>query len=407
MKRMPCIIIVGGTWGFPYGMASSRRVALLARALISTGYRVEVIHTTISERPGNVINKEPEGYFKGIHFQYATGTTIASPSFLIRRVVQFKGKLKTISLIRQISKGYDLKGIIIYSRQINAVAIISLVGKLLNVSVVLELNEWPVARKRISSFRHLMANAFCSLSPFMVDGCIVISRFIEKKIRAIRPSLSRNLFYIPILVDVEDGIPPVSLLSISENDRIEEGKYILFSGSLDYIDTIEFILNSFSNVLRKHNKCRLIITGKASISHNTETIIKLIRMKDLIDRVQLTGYIPRKELIILQKGAECLLAPLENDDQSNARMPTKIAEYLLTGKPVITSSIGEISNYLTDRENAYVCPPENVTSFSEAILNVLENSEEALEIGKRGREVTMNFFDFRSYADLLCQLFET
>ena len=77
----------------------------------------------------------------------------------------------------------------------------------------------------------------------------------------------------------------------------------------------------------------------------------MIRARNLEGRVVLMGYISDPELKHLQRNARCLLAPLENDDQSRARMPTKIAEYLMTGVPVVTSAIGEISSYLFDRKN--------------------------------------------------------
>ena len=62
MDKFPCVIIVGGSWGFPKGMAATKRVALIGRALTQAGYNVEVIHTTISERHGNVRNTETESF---------------------------------------------------------------------------------------------------------------------------------------------------------------------------------------------------------------------------------------------------------------------------------------------------------------------------------------------------------
>lgn len=404
-NRQPCVVIVGGTWGFPHGMAASRRVALLGKALISCGYTVEIIHTTISERPGQIVNKAPEGYFQGIHFQYATGTTVAARHFLIRRFITFKGGLKTLSLLRRLQRRYDLRAIIIYSRQISIVSLISFTAMLVKSPSILEINEWTEARKGLPTIRRLLASMFCTFAPRITEGFIVISRFIENKILHRNPKAINSIFYLPIIVDAEEQ-PSLNPEEDGNVDIKLHQDYLVFSGSLNYQDAIRFILDAFSKVAQKNADCKLVITGKANLQQQENAVREMIAARRLESKVVLTGYIPDSALRQLQRNARCLLAPLEDDDQSKARMPTKIAEYLMTKIPVITSGVGEIPYYLHNKENAYVCPPENVDCFAQAIAFVLENPAQARQVGMNGYYTAKKCFDIRQYAIQLSYFIE-
>ena len=397
MKRN-CVLIVGGTWGFPNGMASTRRIILLARAFMESNHHVEVIHTTISEWPGKVFNKKTEGWHKGIHFQYATGTTIAAKRFLARRIMEWHGRLKTAVLICRYSRRYNVKAIIIYSRQISAVAWICVVANTAGIPTVLELNEWPVARKGITQWRRMAAVLFCRWSPFMVDGFIVISHFIRDKILEIKPDANKNLLVLPILVNAaRNKRDKKKEKQFPENDS---SPYILFSGSLDYVEALEMILDAFALVVGQKHNCRLVITGKGS-DGAIEALKQNVSRRGLGDHVELMGYIPSEVLDHLQQDAACLLAPLENDDQSRARMPTKIAEYLMTGCPVITSAIGEVTCFLENAKNAYLCPPEDIRSFADTILHVLTHREDSDLVGKSGRVLAQQAFVYKNYTKRL------
>jgi len=48
----------------------------------------------------------------------------------------------------------------------------------------------------------------------------------------------------------------------------------------------------------------------------------------------MAGFVPRPELLRLYRQSSLLLAPLFDDVRSEARFPTKIAEYLGSGRPV-------------------------------------------------------------------------
>lgn len=399
-NKKDCIIIAGGSWGFPKGMAASRRVGLLGRALKLAGFRVEVIQTTTSERQDNVINKDPRGIYRGVHFRYSSGTTVASKYFIIRRLIQFKGYLCTTIHLSAIAKKYNVKGVLIYSRTLFDLIVITLTSKIIGIPVCIELNEWPPARKRMSIFNKNKAKLVCWLIPNIADNMLVISDYIKNKAVSINPGIENKIFKIPILTDpdIDDHK--------GTNDDISVKKKILFSGSLDYVDTIIFLLKVLKIVIVKDAAVQLNITGKGSNNTAKSEIISYIKKEKLCDHVVLHGYISEEKLKELQFSCICHLAPLENDEQSKARMPTKIAEYLLTGKPVITSKVGEIASFLINDVNSYVCPPDDIETFSEAILKIASGTSHASIIGEQGRKLALESFNYKNYSGLLGKIFK-
>lgn len=402
MKKKPCIVIVGGTWGFPHGMAAARRVTLLGRIFLEAGYHVEIIHITVSEKPGKVINDRSKGTHAGLRFTYATGTTVAANHFFQRRLVEWKGLLNTIVQIVRLTRQFDLKATVIYSRQIMTVALLRLVTMCTGKPAILELNEWPVARKNISAPRRFLAGVFCRFSPFLADGFIVISNYIEDRIRSIKAGVNRRVCRVPILVDA-NIVQPEEMLTKQSCEKVV-GDYILFSGSLNYIHALRFILTAFTLVLKVHPACRLVITGKTANRSNQDKLQQAIYENKLGDSVDFVGYVTDAELAQLQRKALCLLAPLENDEQSIARMPTKIAEYLLTGRPVVTTDFGEVSAHFTSGKNAFLCPPEDAQAFAEAIRQSIDDPEMANAIGANGRMLAEQAFDFRVYVQPIRRL---
>ena len=108
----------------------------------------------------------------------------------------------------------------------------------------------------------------------------------------------------------------------------------------------------------------------------------------------MTGYVNREELLALYSNAQALLAPLEDDERSKARFPTKIGEYLVSGRPVITNSVGEVSRFLKDGETAFIAPPCDVEVFAQKIELALFDSKLSRRIGLAGRQVAEQNFHY-------------
>jgi glycosyltransferase involved in cell wall biosynthesis len=391
-------IVFFSRWiGFPHGMAASQRMGLLARAMVENGMRVKVLCMGVSERPSLIENSQVVGTYKGIEFEYTTGTTVRSESFLTRNWISLKGVMKAIiTLLKLKFKGQvDCAYCWLTVQQLTTVrACFITLLKILRISVVIELNErpWTLQEKK-----NLLEKRFSPLSG--VRGVIVISSFLCEwtKQEAARIGETISFVKIPILVDVNEQKPDIFPSGTPS---------VLFAGSPYYDQTIQFIFDAMSIVWEKHSSCNLIITGCRSDDPGGVWVSKEIKNRKLESKVWLAGYLPRQELLEKYSTSWGLLIPLFDDTRSKARFPTKIGEYLASGRPVVTNSIGEATNYLEDGVNAFICPPDNYQLYGKKIIEVIENRERAEKIGLSGRQLAEKEFHYSHYGKALQDFFK-
>jgi glycosyltransferase involved in cell wall biosynthesis len=80
--------------------------------------------------------------------------------------------------------------------------------------------------------------------------------------------------------------------------------------------------------------------------------------------------------------------------------PTKVAEYLMTGRPVVTSDVGDVGELLR-HGGACVVPPGDMDRFAERLEQLLGDPEKAEEIGASGREIALRDLDATRYGHAL------
>lgn len=394
----PIIIFLTRSVSFPNGMASTQRVKLLARGLVEYGMDVSVLCTQVSERPPLIENKEAKGTYRGIHFEYTTGTTIRSNYFLIRRWNELRGILVALWRIMALKNKNQVCCIYCYTNNlVNAPSqwIFLIVAQLLRIPFVIDIREKPwILNQEIIGQRK-------GLSPlYGVNGVVVISRFLKRWAEQERIRIKKELTIVelPILVDVFEqrlvdyptGIP-----------------FVLFAGSPEYDQTIQFIIEAMIIVWKSYPECNLAITGVRPEEPVSNKITKMIQEKHLEDRVEFAGYLPRNELLIRYAKASALLIPLFDDAQSRARFPTKIGEYLASGRPIVTNGVGEVPRFFVDQQNAYICKPGDAALYAQKIINVLNNPGDATRVGNAGRETAARFFHYANHIEPLASFLES
>ena len=181
-----------------------------------------------------------------------------------------------------------------------------------------------------------------------------------------------------LLLIINFCITPIEMLA---NYKIESSNYILRIASKD--------------------KGRLLLQNKQS-----ETLVQLGELK--------LGRWPQLEL-----ENNCKYEIIEVDGASAIRInyffspsvPTSMkltgtfivhqdrvdVQYLLSGVPVVATKAGEISNFLEDGINSYLCEVDNWEDISEKLFYIHNHSFEAAKIGKSGYQLAITKFNILTY----------
>lgn len=180
---------------------------------------------------------------------------------------------------------------------------------------------------------------------------------------------------------------------------MDKGQYIAYCGSsMIAKDGVDQLLKSFSMVAKQYPFLQLYIIGNSSSGKSGNIITRLIELLGITDRVVMTGIVPFAQLPQLLKDAAILALERPDNKQARYGFPTKLGEYLLTGNPVIVSSVGDIPLFLKDEESAYLVEPDNPEKFAEKIVYALEHPQLSESVGLAGREVALKSFDSRQEA---------
>ena len=94
-----------------------------------------------------------------------------------------------------------------------------------------------------------------------------------------------------------------------------------------------------------------------------------------------------------------------NNIHDKYRFPQKIAEYLMSGSPLLTNNGGIIKDYFNDNENAFVVDKYNPSAFAQKMDFIINNPTLAKKIGSQGYLSGKHYFHYQNYSKQLCDFF--
>ncbi len=380
----PNILFIG-LFGFPDGMGTSQYIRQLSLGLIRAGCNVRVVIPIFTERVENPHNTRSVGSIDGIDFLYTTGTPIPPTNPFLRKFARIRGKWEIPILLYTLYKRKQVDCVILYGRPYKLLITCQRVCNFLGLPLIAHITEWMESRSGVTTKETDEFKKFHQEVFQRVSGVIAISSDIEHRALAAAESSPKSLpvIRVPVVANFKEweGVKPA-----------QRGKpYILYCASLDgYLEDALFVVKAFGSL--KAPNLSLIMVGKASLS-TIEFIHIAAQQQGCEDSIQLyTHYLPNSELNALYVGAQALLAPLHDDEISRARFPSKIAGYLASGVPVVSCKVGEVAQYLADRELAFLSPPDDLQAFSSKISEALTHPRRR-EIALSGQRIAQEHFD--------------
>lgn len=158
-------------------------------------------------------------------------------------------------------------------------------------------------------------------------------------------------------------------------------------------DGLYNLIDAFELFTKGEDTYKLVLIGDAKPNEFAK-IKQYVVDKKLSDRVVFTGRIHADEVVGYLSNAKALLLARPNNIQAKYGFPTKLGEYLATGNPIIVTDTSDIAKYLENKKDAYIVEPDNIVAFSDAMLHVVQNYEEAKQVGLKGREKIYSDFNY-------------
>lgn len=374
--------IIGLTSGsYPYGTATSTRNMLLFKGLKEQGLDV----TLLSIYPDK--NQDPQsnrlsGIYEGVHYQY----TLKNLHFKKRRVRRMLQMLfSTLRCIRHVKNEAKKQEVVAFI-YINTPLLSFIITRQLrrkNIRILHEVTEFPFLRRHNN---YLRKKLYLKRTVPKFDKIFVISTALKEYFAEItHPNRIEILNMFVDLGRFQDSFEPVY-----------DFDYIAYCGSMNTDkDGVPILIEAFSEVIKQYRKLKLVLMGDIQNRPIDINISETIKKLKLENTILFTGYINSTQIPKYLKGAKILALARPDNIQAEGGFPTKLGEYLATGKPVVVTRVGDIPNFISDGINGYLSEP-NSRDFARKIIEILHNYSTASKVGESGRKLAENKFNYKT-----------
>jgi len=184
---------------------------------------------------------------------------------------------------------------------------------------------------------------------------------------------------------VRNGPSCERMTSRAPSERLRRlNKTILcYVGSLNPQDGVDYLLRALDrlkNDLQKHDFYCVII-GDGDSLRDLRSLAGQLRLNGC---VELTGFIPDKELLENLAAADICVDPDPASPLNNVSTWIKIMEYMAHGKPIVSFDLKETR--FSAQDAALFVPPNDELGFARAIAVLMDDPELRQKLGRFGRE---------------------
>ena len=252
-------------------------------------------------------------------------------------------------------------------------------GRKLGYKIVVIAHEWAPTLVFTNVYAKLSSFLYTKTFGYLVDGALPISEYIIRKMA----HFNKPYLKVPVLADF-------SKRPIDKYKR--KGGYFVYCANANYYRIARLIIDAFRIYKMKGGKYSLvlILSGSETAIDNIKDTVKGF---GLFSDVSFFSKLPYDTLLNYYQNASALMIPLDPEyEQDISRFPQKIAEYCSTSVPIITTNVGEVDFYFTDK--TCLKSKFSAESFAENMVWIEQHKKEALQIGEESYVLGLNKFEY-------------
>lgn len=187
---------------------------------------------------------------------------------------------------------------------------------------------------------------------------------------------------------------------ITKDDHV-----VLFVGNFAPWQGVEYLIKAAPLVLKKVPQTKFVIVGNGIMRSQWEDMVKNLELKDYFVFPGKVPYDSVPAYINISDIGVCP-TPVDSYVSSEGGSSLKILEYLSCGKAVITGDIKGDRDLVVDSNSGFAVKSENAEEFAKAIILLLRDEKQRLQMGANGRHTMVNNHSWKHTAEKVVDIFE-
>ena len=204
-------------------------------------------------------------------------------------------------------------------------------------------------------------------------------------------------------VDLEFFSPrPVDPLLRRQYGVAENEKVIVYHGGLNDFTRpgLETLCRAVGSINQQGYRCRLLRAGLFALDFLEQL------PPEVASAVSDLGVFPKHELPDLLALADVFVQPGRIDPFEDLRLPGKVPEFLAMGRPVLMPDVN-IAHLFRDGVDAVILRTGSAEEIASKCIDLFSDPQQASRIGQAGRLLAEEYFDVRSQACRLENVYKT
>jgi len=204
------------------------------------------------------------------------------------------------------------------------------------------------------------------------------------------------------------NVPRLENFQAAVNKDLPKLNRIIYLGGLTVVRGARLLVDMMLELQKTRPDLKLLLLGPFNESYVERDIKGYIREKGLDENIEHISLVPHEQVPDYVVQSLIGLSPL----QPNVKMlrmifPNKIFEYMACGIPVIASDLPSMKYIFNKAKSGITVRADDPCDYVKAITALLDSPEKMKELGEKGRQFVIKYYNWDIEAEKLRQLYQS
>jgi glycosyltransferase involved in cell wall biosynthesis len=266
-----------------------------------------------------------------------------------------------------------------------------------------DILEHDIMGKPITGLLRWRAREAIRLNLDAADCVIVVSEPLKVHLTTNWSVPPDKIVVFPNVADVQRFRPdPKIRAEVRASLGLDIHPLVAFVGNFYEWHDVATLLDAFAQVLEAYPDARLVLVGDGS---RRQAMMQRAADLGLGDAARFTGLVAHAEVPRLLAAADIAVVPYPPMETDLWLSPLKLFEYMASGKAVIASAVGQLTDVVHDGRNGLLVPPGDVPAMTAALLRLVGDPALRSQLGQQARQDAVQKHSWEHYVSRLERVF--